>query len=168
MCDGNQIDSHLVVVGEVVGFWKLDGHIKIKPLTSNPHRFDVGNSVILGDTKFEIISAITNKNNLIYAKFAGTSKRSDVEYLYGKHIYVDIEQTNKLSEGTYYYFELLGLKVSTENHVVLGNIVEILKSPANDVYVVRNESGQETLIPAVKGTVLDVDIESNKMLVKYI
>ena len=49
MCDRTQIDSHLVVVGEVVGFWKLDGHIKIKPLTSNPHRLDVGNCVIIGN-----------------------------------------------------------------------------------------------------------------------
>lgn len=168
MCDRTQIDSHLVVVGEVVGFWKLDGHVKIKPLTSNPHRFDIGNYVILGDTKFEIISAITNKNNLVYVKFAGTSKRSDVEYLYKKHIYVDVEEIGQLSKGTYYYFQLIGLEVSTVNHVLLGNIVEILQSPANDVYVVRNEFGEETLIPAVKGTVLDVDIQSNKMLVKYI
>ena len=168
MCDRTQIDSHLVVVGEVVGFWKLDGHVKIKPLTSNPHRFDIGNYVILDDTKFEIISAITNKNNLVYVKFAGTSKRSDVEYLYKKHIYVDVEEISKLSKGTYYYFLLIGLEVSTVNHVLLGNIVEILQSPANDVYVVRNEFGEETLIPAVKGTVLDVDIQSNKMLVEYI
>ena len=168
MCDRTQIDSHLVVVGEVVGFWKLDGHVKIKPLTSNPHRFDIGNYVILDDTKFEIISAITNKNNLVYVKFAGTSKRSDVEYLYKKHIYVGVEEISQLSKGTYYYFQLIGLEVSTVNHVLLGNIVEILQSPANDVYVVRNEFGEETLIPAVKGTVLDVDIQSNKMLVKYI
>ena len=168
MCDRTQIDSHLVVVGEVVGFWKLDGHIKIKPLTSNPHRFDVGNCVILGNKQFEIISAITNKNNLIYVKFVGASERSDVEHLYGKYIYVAIDQIGKLSKGIYYYFELIGLEVSTENHVLLGNIVEILQSPANDVYVVRNDSGKETLIPAVKGTVLDVDIQSNKMLVKYI
>ena len=168
MSKSTQMDSRFIIVGQVVGFWKLDGHIKIKPLTSNSHRFDVGNYIVADNRKFEIISAITNKNHLIYAKFANTSKRSDVEDLNGLYLYVDINQIDKLSKGTYYYFELIGLEVWTDKHIYLGNIVEILKSPANDVYVVRHEAGAETLIPAVTGTVLDVNIGSNKMLVEYI
>ena len=163
-----QIDSHLVVVGVVVGFWKLDGHIKIKSLTSNPHRFDVGNAVIVDNRKFKIISSIKNKNDLVYVKFADTSTRTEVEKFYRKNIYVGIEQTDKLPLGTYYYFELIDLEVWTENEILLGNIVEILKSPANDIFVVRDESGNETLIPSVKETIIDVDVESNKMLIKCI
>ena len=49
----------------------------------------------------------------------------------------------------------------------LKNIVEILKSPANDVYLVHDKFGAETLIPAVKSIVLDVNIKSKKMLVDY-
>ena len=55
-----QIDSHLVVVGVVVGFWKLDGHIKIKSLTSNPHRFDVGNTVMIKLNLNEFIQNLAN------------------------------------------------------------------------------------------------------------
>ena len=168
MSKSTQIDSRFIIVGKVVGFWKLDGHIKIKPFTSNSHRFDVGNYIYVDNRKFQIISAITNKNDLIYAKFANISNRSDVEHLYGLYLYVTITQINKLSKGTYYYFELIGLEVWTVKQIYLGNIVEILKSPANDVYVVRHEAGAETLIPAVTGTVLDVNIGSNKMLVEYI
>ena len=73
-----------------------------------------------------------------------------------------------MPDGTFYYFQLIGIEVWTHKEVLLGNIVEILKSSANDVFVVQNESGNETLIPAVKETILDVDVKSNKMLVKYI
>lgn len=161
-----QIDSHLVVVGIVVGFWKLDGHIKIKPFTSNPNRFDVGNHIIVNNKNFEIRSVVSQKN-LIFVKFANISKRSEVESFNGAHVYVDIEQTNKLPDDTYYYFELIGLEVWTVNQICLGNIVEILKSPANDVYLVHDKFGAETLIPAVKSIVLDVNIKSKKMLVDY-
>ena len=75
-----QIDSHLVVVGIVVGFWKLDGHIKIKPFTSNPNRFDVGNHIIVNDKNFEIRSVVSRKD-LIFVKFANISKRSEVNLL---------------------------------------------------------------------------------------
>ncbi|MQG38459.1 MAG: 16S rRNA processing protein RimM [SAR202 cluster bacterium] len=163
-----QSDSQLVVVGVVIGFWKLDGHIKIKPLTSNHHRFDIGNIVIIENRKFKITSSIKNKNNLVYVKFAGVSTRSDVEGFYRKNIYIGIEQIDELPDGTFYYFQLIGIEVWTHKEVLLGNIVEILKSSANDVFVVQNESGNETLIPAVKETILDVDVKSNKMLVKYI
>ncbi len=162
-----QTDLHLIVVGIVVGFWKLDGHIKIKPLTSNPNRFDVGNYIIVDNEKFEIRNLVSRKD-LIFVKFANISKRSEVELFKGLSVYVDIEQTNKLPHGTYYYFQLIGLEVWTVEKKYLGNIVEILKSPANDVYLVRNELGAETLIPAVKGSVLEVNIKSKKMLVDYV
>ncbi|HLA86835.1 MAG TPA: PRC-barrel domain-containing protein, partial [Anaerolineales bacterium] len=42
----------------------------------------------------------------------------------------------------------------------LGKLVEILETGANDVYIVRNESGKEILLPAIPSVVLNVDMES--------
>ena len=42
-----------------------------------------------------------------------------------------------LEEGEYYFHEVMGLQVIDEGGLPLGNIVEILATGANDVYVVR-------------------------------
>ena len=39
----------------------------------------------------------------------------------------------------------------------LGELVEILETGANDVYVVRDDSGRELLLPAIPSVILDLD-----------
>ena len=39
----------------------------------------------------------------------------------------------------------------------LGTLVEILETGANDVYVVRDDSGKELLLPAIPSVILDLD-----------
>ena len=36
---------------------------------------------------------------------------------------------------------------------------------ANDVYIVKNETGKEYMIPAIKDCILDVDLEANRMTI---
>jgi 16S rRNA processing protein RimM len=48
---------------------------------------------------------------------------------------------------------------------VLGKVVEIIHTPANDVYVVRRP-GAEVLIPALKEVVTTVDVAGGRMVVQ--
>ena len=41
-----------------------------------------------------------------------------------------------------------------------------METGANDVYVVRMESGKELLIPAIEQCILDVDVEEPKVVVR--
>ena len=52
----------------------------------------------------------------------------------------------------------------TDDGTALGKLVEILFTPANDVYIVRGKPG-ETLIPAVRDVILSVDLGSRTMTV---
>ncbi len=42
----------------------------------------------------------------------------------------------------------------------LGKLVEILETGANDVYVVRDDSGKEILLPAIPSVILNLDMDS--------
>ncbi len=52
-----------------------------------------------------------------------------------------------------------------ENDQPLGELVEILETGANNVYVVRDESGHEILLPAIPSVILETDTARRLMRV---
>ncbi len=57
--------------------------------------------------------------------------------------------------------ELVGLQVVTTDGRELGEITEVLKYPANDIYVTAT-----VLIPAVRQVVKEIDLEKGRMVVE--
>ena len=74
------------------------------------------------------------------------------------------DQIDPLPDGSYYYFQILGLRVRTDDGEELGRVHEILATGGNDVYVVRGPAG-ERLVPALGDVVLDVDLDRGLMTV---
>lgn len=58
------------------------------------------------------------------------------------------------------------MDVLAEDGSSLGQVVQVLQTGSNDVYVVRNEQGNETLVPALADVLLDVDPEQGRMVVR--
>ena len=69
-----------------------------------------------------------------------------------------------LEDDEFYLYQAIGLRVVSEDGDLLGEVVEVIETGANDVYVVRGESG-EILLPAIDECVIDVDIEAGTMTV---
>jgi len=80
-------------------------------------------------------------------------------------VYVKATEVPQLPEGHFYKYELLDIAVVTDDDKPLGIIVEILETGANDVYVVKNESGKEILLPAIPAVILETNMESRLMKV---
>jgi 16S rRNA processing protein RimM len=51
-----------------------------------------------------------------------------------------------------------------ENENRVGELVEILETGANDVYVVRDDSGREILLPVIPSVILEID--SDRRLIR--
>jgi len=84
--------------------------------------------------------------------------------LVGHEVYVARNQLPALSEGEFYWFDLLGLRVETDHGEVLGELVDIIATGSNDVYVVK-DGKREYLIPALEDIVLDVNLDAGIMKV---
>jgi 16S rRNA processing protein RimM len=84
--------------------------------------------------------------------------------LVGHEIYAEREQMPALSEGEFYWFDLLGLRVETDQGEILGELVDIIATGSNDVYVVK-DSKREYLIPALADIVIDVNLDNGIMKV---
>jgi 16S rRNA processing protein RimM len=84
--------------------------------------------------------------------------------LVGHEVYVARDQMPALSEGEFYWSDLLGLRVVTDHGECLGELVEIIATGSNDVYVVKDDK-REYLIPALADIVLEVNLDSGIMKV---
>ncbi len=58
--------------------------------------------------------------------------------------------------GTYYQYDLLGLRVEAAGRV-LGTVGDVLETPAHDVYVVRTTRG-EWMLPATRSIIRRIDL----------
>ena len=73
----------------------------------------------------------------------------------------------KLPEGSVFIADLLGLPVY-DGQTLLGKLTEVMPTPANDVYVVKGEDGQEHLIPAVPDFILERNLDEGYIRVRLI
>ncbi len=46
-----------------------------------------------------------------------------------------------------------------------GNIIDVFPTGSNDVYVVKDNLGKQTLLPAIADVIKNVDVENKKMIV---
>ena len=143
------------------------GEIMLEVITDFPERLAVGEKFYIGDEHVPVNVATHRKHNKgILLSFEGISDRDEIGVYRNQYLYVDVNDWPPLPEGEYYDFELLGLEVIIERTgEVLGELVEILETGANDVYVVESTSGQEYLLPAIPEVVLDVDLDADQMKV---
>jgi 16S rRNA processing protein RimM len=71
-----------------------------------------------------------------------------------------------LNKGEYYWIDLIGLRVVTEEGVELGQVERLLETGANDVLVVQGE--RERLIPFLIGLVVkQIDLTQGLMMVDW-
>ena len=63
--------------------------------------------------------------------------------------------------------DLLGLPVY-DGETPIGRLTDVMSTPANDVYVVKGEDGQEHLIPAVPEFILERNVDEGYIRVRLI
>ncbi len=157
-----------LIIGRVLKPWSYRGEMKIEILTEFPNRFASLQQVFIGDDakSFSVESTrLHGKHALI--KLQGVDSAQTAAKLRDQLVYVAREDAVPLSKGKHYLYELVGLRVTTTDGEVLGEIAEVLDTGANDVYIVRNGS-REILIPAIEDVVKEIAVERGEMVVKLI
>lgn len=124
-------------------YFDKNGEKSIKVISARPH----GNMVILMLQDIDTVEkAQSLKNTVLYMK------RSDAH----------------LPKGTWFVQELFDCTVIDDNNgKVLGTIVDVSETGANDVWHIKTPKG-EVLIPAIKQVIVNVDVEKGEILINPI
>ena len=80
----------------------------------------------------------------------------------GAGLYIEKSRLPSLEDGHFYWFELIGMEVYTDDGRFLGRLASIVPTGSNDVYVVQH-AGRETLVPALASVVKRVDTTARRM-----
>ncbi len=149
-------------VGRINAAWGIKGHVKVTPYGSNPERFRKGATLFIKGEPRRILDVATPKG-FPCVLFEGYEDRTAAESLAGVELEVEAEELPALPEGEYYVSDLVGLEVVTIDGESVGTLSEVLRTGANDVYLVRRPDGRESLIPAIADVVQRVDLEAKRV-----
>ena len=149
-------------VGKLVNTHALRGEVRVISHSDfKDARFKKGSELVIdaGGTHVPVVveNARVNKN-FDLLKFVGMDHINDVEKYKGCEILVKADDLEALEGDEFYYFEVIGCAVRTLEEVVLGEIVDILQTGANDVWVVKRKGEKDLLIPYIHDVVKDVNI----------
>lgn len=171
---GRAPEPRYLAVGLVIGAHGVRGELKVEILTEDPRRFRLLRRVFLGPEGQEpapwpLKSYRMHKGRLLL-QLEGCDNRTIAESMRGYLVQVPLEEAIPLNEGEYYEHQILGLDVWTEAGEYLGQVVEILYTGANDVYVIQDPESRrpEILIPAIQDVVLAVDLAAGRLVVRPI
>ena len=147
----------------------VHGEILMEVYTDFPERLEDGTTVFLGAKhKPATIRHIRHHNEGLLFSFEGVDTPESAGLLRKQLVYVKTATRPALPAGQYYHHQMIGMTVVDDSGSELGKLTEIIQTGANDVYVVLSGTGKELLLPSIKQVVLDVDVESDRMIVHLI
>lgn len=155
-------------IGKIVGAHGVKGLVKVHSYGSSSAFTPNGTVLLKFPDGRELVCKVRNATThkrIVRLSLENVDDRNSAEALVGAEFLIEKSELPETEEGAYYWADLIGLSVFKEDGDCLGRIDSILETGSNDVYVVKNDKGGETLIPALESVVLDIDPERKKMIV---
>lgn len=158
------------IVGKVTNTHGLKGELKVFPLTDDMERFDYLKRAYIGENKIKVnLERVRYHKNLAIIKFKEYNDINEVEKFKENYIYVDDEEKVILPKDHFFIYDLIDSQVFDMESNLIGTLINVLKGPSNDVYVVKDmDKDKEYLIPAVKEFVIEVNILDKKVIINPI
>ena len=161
----------ILEIGQIVNTRGLKGEIKINSFSEDKHRFEKISTILIKNkkefTEYEIEKVTYSKNQVIL-KLKGIDYIDYAEKLKNLYVYVKKTDLEKLPDGVYYIADLIGVNVYTEKGEFIGKVDDILKTKANDVYVVRNNLGVLKYLPGIPDVIKKIDLPNEKIIVNLL
>jgi 16S rRNA processing protein RimM len=134
----------------------------VELLTDWPERLAAGAELWLeGDNAPIRITRIEAGGRTTVLHFDRFTTREAAEALTDRYLEAPVRE---LPQGSYYWDDLVGLRVEEPDGAMVGELVEIFRAGDNEVYRIVGERG-ERLVPALRSSVLRIDLESGLMVV---
>jgi len=155
-----------LVVGRIVRPHGIRGGLVVEQFSKLIQSIRPGTEIFIGDsTAASIVTSIRSHRGRHILVIKGCDDRDTAEQWRDAEIRLESSGAEPLTDGEYYHWQLLGLHVYSEDGEALGEIAEILETGANDVFIVRSETGVEVLLPAIESVIRDVDLAQGKVIV---
>jgi 16S rRNA processing protein RimM len=158
-------------VGKIVNTHGIRGEVRVISRTDFANeRYKIGNTLYIfmenANAPIEVkVASHRVHKSFDLLSFEGYDNINLVEKFKGAMIKIPESQLQPLDEGEYYFHEIIGCTVITEEGETIGEVKEILTPGANDVWVVKRKNGKDVLIPYIDDIVKAVDVAEKKITI---
>ena len=150
-----------IEAGRIINTHGVQGEVKIEVWLDSPQFFkSFRRLTIQGGDELRVLSARVHKDYVI-ARLEGVEDVNAAMTLKNKTVFLFIKL-----DAEEFLQDILGAQVVDEDGNAVGELVDVLETPASHVYVVRGET--EHLIPAVPEFVKKTDAEAGVVTVHLI
>ncbi len=161
----------LLEIGRITGSHGLAGRMKVLSYLESQEVLENLQEVFVGRrvpdaVPFPLDAVQPGRESFIF-KLGGIETREAAASLVGSSVWMPAEKMKKLPDGEYYWLDIIGLQVVTEEGQVLGRIESLFPTGSNDVYVCQGGE-KEILIPAISDVVRDIDMNRRIMVVRLL
>ena len=162
--------NNKVAIGEVVSPSGFKGQFKIKSFTEKKDNFFKYGPVSIGSKFTGIkISKIKNTKDMFVVSCENIATKEAAEEIRGALIFVDREILPNLdSSETFYFHDLINMKVYNENNNFLGKVISVDNYGSDDVIEIKDDNNVTILISLNEKFINQIKLSENKILVKNI
>ncbi|MCL1695489.1 MULTISPECIES: ribosome maturation factor RimM [unclassified Lysinibacillus] len=159
-------------VGRIVNTHGIRGEVRVLSTTDfEDERFEVGNKLAAfkkDDKKptWVTIESMRRHKNFILLTFEGMNNINLVEHFKEGMLKITKDQMTEdlLEENEFFYHEIIGCTVVSEEGETIGAVIDILQTGANDVWVVKGAK-KEHYIPYIEDIVKEIDVDEKKIVI---
>ena len=155
-------------MGKIIGTHGIKGLLKVYSYSGNIHSLQAAETVFLkskdGATVEYPVKSVSAHAGAFIVGLADFTDINQVLFLNGFELCLKLSHLPVTGEDEYYWRDLIGLTVQTDQGREVGILVDIFETGSSDIYVVRGDS-KEYLIPAIADVIAQVDIPGKKMII---
>ena len=153
-----------IEAGRIVNTHGVAGEVKIEVWLDSPQFLKSFKRCFIDKREVKLLSARVHKSFLI-VKLEGVEDVNAAMALKGRTVFIDRADA-RLPKGAFFLQDIIGASVVDESGSEIGKLVDVMETPASNVYVVKGE--REHLIPAVPEFVMSTDADNGIITVHLI
>ena len=153
-----------IEAGRIVNTHGVAGEVKIEVWLDSPQFLKSFKRCFIDRREVKLLSARVHKGFLI-VKLEGVEDVNAAMALKGRTVFIDRADA-RLPKGAFFLQDIIGADVVDESGSEIGKLVDVMETPASNVYVVKGE--REHLIPAVPEFILSTDADNGIITVHLI
>ena len=163
--------QNLLEIGKITKPIGLKGRMKVVSYIESPHVLESLQDVYVkqGDRNPDLykIRKIAFRKRIFSLELEGVEDSDAARSLVGCQVFIPSDKLETLSEDEYYWRDIIGLEVFTEDGRKLGQIERIFDTGSNDVYVCTGGE-REILLPAIEDVIKKIDLEKGFMVIELL
>jgi len=113
------------------------------------------------------VKGVRSRGKSFFLEIEGVGNLRSANAFVGCRVSIPTDKLEELPAGEYYWRDVIGLRVVTEDGCFLGIIEAIFPTGSNDVYVCSGGE-REVLLPGIADVIRMIDIDRGMMVVRLL